>query len=463
MAKDRINSIIIGKDGFEWSVVSSASRGHGRVTQSGKEIFPEPPVSEDAPTEGVLTLTEKFSTLTPPFKGNATLGVPSAHVLARVVSLPHGPPEETAAMAELQADKFSPFPIDVLAVSHEIIQEGEEEDTVLICAVKESILEEARAALEPIGIRIKRVDAAILGWWHLLKSAGCIPDAGRHIFVLLTEPVVQLIGIDNGNPVAFRALTFSPSDPIDLLASELASEVNYSLMSLEMEKGPRAGHGITLCAHGDIQDEWHQALEAALEQTTHTEDLDKLGRAADGIAHRTSHAEPRLDMTPQAWQSEEESNRFKRHLLRSAAAVLFLWLTVVGGLAGTFTYQKKQLDALTIKRDLWNQQAMEVRELRRRVVTIQAYTNQTHSALECLREIAQLQTRGVELNSLTYRKGDSIHLSGSASAESFIYDFNDKLKSSGLFPTIELGPAKLNPKTRRREFDLTVDLPGGES
>ena len=463
MAKDRINSIIIGKDGFEWSVVSSASRGHGRVTQSGTEIFSEPPEAVDTPSGDTVTLTEKFATISPPFKGSTTLGVASSHVLSRVVSLPHGPPEETAAMAELQADKFSPFPIDVLAVSHEILQEGEEEDTVLICAVKESVLEEARAALDPIGIRIKRVDAVILGWWQLLKESGHVPDAGRHIFVLLTEPVAQLIGIDNGIPVAFRALTFSPSDPIDLLASELASEVNYSLMSLEMEQGPRAGHGVTLCTQGDIPDDLQQALETTLGQVPNVENLTQLGRAADGIAHRTSHTEQHLNMTPQAWQHEEESNRFKRHLLSSAAAVLFLWLTIVGGLAGAFTYQKKQLEGLTIKRDLWNQQAMEVRELRRRVVTIQAYTNQTHSALECLREISGLQTRGVELSSLTYRKGDSIHLSGSASAESFIYDFNDKLKSSGLFPTTELGPAKLNPKTRRREFDLTVDLPGGES
>jgi len=106
----------------------------------------------------------------------------------------------------------------------------------------------------------------------------------------------------------------------------------------------------------------------------------------------------------------------------------------------------------------WMEPANEVRRLRLQVDMIERYTDRTHSALECLREISALQPQGLDLTSFTYRKGEGLDLDGEADSGPLVNEFNEKLNQSKLFADVKPGTRTLTRKGRHR-FGFDISFP----
>jgi hypothetical protein len=187
-----------------------------------------------------------------------------------------------------------------------------------------------------------------------------------------------------------------------------------------------------------------------------------LAPVTEGLARRAASGRG-VDLTPNAWRATEASQAFKRRVVHAVVTGVFLWLLMVGAGAGVYLMEQRSLEMLQGQQREWNRQAMEVRDMRRRVVTIQRYTNQMHSALECLREVSASQTPGVELSSFSFRKGDAIRVAGTAPAVNRIYDFKRRLDESDLFEKTDLENVRNDPRKLVELFDLTIDLPEEDS
>ena len=111
--------------------------------------------------------------------------------------------------------------------------------------------------------------------------------------------------------------------------------------------------------------------------------------------------------------------------------------------------------------------AKEIRRLRAKTLEFAQYADRSHSALECLRVIAQILPEGVELTKFDYRKGSSATLRGEADQPDKVYAFIQALEQTALFPEVKSeGISTRNtPQGSRSQFGVTLVLPGtgGES
>lgn len=430
--------------------------------QPATETTPEAPTADgqkDEAQPAVVTPDSHLRELARTLKGPLTLALSSDQVLLRVVQLPAAAEDEIAGMVNLQIDKFSPFPIETMVVSHEVLQKGPDGWTVLIAAVKEEIVLALGAQLQAAGLVSARVDVTTLGWWAAIARTGDIPAEGRHVLLLSTNHRVQILVAENGIPIALRALTGGHAASS---AEEIAEEVRYTLMSLEMERGSADTGSVLLVHEGPPAADLLSRLQETCGCEIRCRAIDSLPPLAESLAQRAlDPAGSILDLTPSAWRAAETKRQFRRRMMLSVGITAGAWALLVAGLAGALYIQKFRCTLLTRDRDQWAKPAEEIRDMRRRVAMLTPYADRSGSALECLREISLLQPQGIDLTSFSYKRMDggtnTVSIIGEADSNTLILQFNEKLNSSALFREVTSGGASRGPAGRYRfNFDMQI-------
>ncbi|MFC1497391.1 PilN domain-containing protein [Verrucomicrobiota bacterium] len=489
MAKEQITGLVISSGGLmEWTTLQQGKEcleavDSGRMEFADeepaaleKERDEEPPSQEEEKGEGQADVVDdRIKKQCSLLKGNLTLGLPSRNILLRVVSLPVVSHEEMSSMVRLQADKFSPFPIENMVVSHEVLsskdgspaEESGVTQSVLIGAVKEEVVDSLGQSLIDTGRYPERVDVLILGWWKLLSENGHIAEKGRMVLLLVDGPVSGIAVFDNGVPLAFRSLGERENFSGEEFADEIAEEIDYTLMSLELEHGSSDTCSVSVWCRDRVSDKLEKKLKGDSARRVSINLLDTLPSVSEGLARRSAEQDgAKLDLTPDAWRSAGKARLFKRKMLISAGLLFGIWMLGVLGFAGGLQYQKSRLAFLERENEKWKEPAKEVAAVNRRIKVVKRYMDQKHSALECLREISQfLPEDGIDLTSFSYsnyEKAEEMKISGEATHVNLVYDFKKKLDESELFyETILQGP-NLDVKTRRQIFDMNIKLSGGE-
>jgi len=470
MAKEMITGLVIREDQLEWTVLSTdkdrTQVGETRRVQVAGRPVLSPAGDEDvgmatqesAGGEAEDPLAEQVKKECRHLKSPISVCVSSDQLLTRVIKVPPVPDDEIPGMIRLQLDKISPFPVEEMVFSHELLTETPEERTILLAAVKEDVVDRLENTIGAAGLSSARVDIAVLGWWRLLKDARVVHEVGRHVMLVQDGSSIEMLVAQNGVPIEFRSLPKS-----DDWGGEIAEEISYTLMSQELEHG--AG-GTTLISI------WHaDPLPAALTQRLKDEclcdvvakALSELPPLSEGIARRAIPADgPGIDLTPESWRQTEKARVFKRKLFLVAELLLAFWFFGVGVILGGVYYQQWLLGKLEDRKAEWDKPAEAVREMARRVRMINKYTQRTHSAIECLREVSVLLPTGLELTSFSYKKTESLKVSGKAGVVSQVYEFKKTLDKSRLFKDVSLEGPRFDRRSRRQIFDIEIKLPGGE-
>lgn len=467
MAKEKTVGVVPRADELLWTVLSGAAATSGREALSVLPTPGEPaPESSEAETVAAVTpptLAEQLATAGVDLRGPVSVGLDTDRLLLRVVRLPASDPEELAGMIELQVDKLSPFPIETMAVSHEVLKSDADGQTVLVAAVKKTVADELRDRLTQAGLNPVRLDATALAWWHLLREDGKTSATGWEVLLVMARAQTEMIVLHDGVPAAFRPIEVNPGAPVAQTAAALAEEIEYTLMSLELEYGPRGACLLTVWHSGDDEPrDLVAALKSACACEVRAFPLGGLPAVSEGLVRRAQTEPAGLDLTPAAWRDTASQQQFKRRMVAAFAGVAALWLLLVGGFAGGLAFENYTLKRLEAEKTVIGKEALEVREMRRRVATIQRYTNQTYSALECLRVVSEAKPPGVDLSSFAYRKGEGVKISGTATAVGLVYDMKKRLDETDLFrQKTDLEQVRLDPKRNRQVFDLSLPIPGG--
>jgi hypothetical protein len=337
------------------------------------------------------------------------LALPSHRMVMRVLELPSADESELAGMVELQIDKFSPFPLDQMAVGHEVLAVRPEGLAVLAAAARISAISEAGARFREAGLRINRVDALVLGRWRMLADGGHLAAEGRETLVLLEGEGIDLLTHEAGVPVAFSGLgEFAPPDS-EAAAQDLAQEIEQLLMALEAERGREPLPSSQSGADPAAVCTWRPPCKADWGNRSWNGPWrmsDRPCMARPCARKACPRSEPRLNLTPSAWRDAERARGGRRRLLAIAAALLGGWIALAGLGWAALAWQRLQVQRLTAAEQRWIAPANAVRRLRTQVQMIRRYMDRRTSALECLREISLLQPQGVDLTSFTYRKGE---------------------------------------------------------
>ena len=457
MAEKTITAMILRRGAVEWTTLRDR-KGAAEVVEQVTVPLELPPGAEYQSPEWAAELKKKAGRA----RGTLVLAVASDQALLRVANLPSTDAEELRGMAELQVDKFSPFPVENMAVSHDLLARTEAASRVLIAAVQRTHIEALRDLLGRAGLAPEHVDVEILGWWRLLKDAGRVAAQGRQILLVIDAQSTELIVAQDGDPVLFRALGshqhLSPAES----AQEIADEINYTLTSLESEWG-LLDHGALQIWRGDaVPAEFLARLREACAAPAEDHLLADLAPLSEGLARRALYrTADALDLAPAEWRAALGARRLRLHLLVAAGSFLLLWLVLAAAGLIAFKLQTSRVTALRAEIKALQRQGDEVRQLQRQVRSLERYADRTFSALECLREVCDLLPPGIDLDQYNYKKYGSVNLRGEADVSDPIYDFFKALEKSKQFTAIKPeGVTSMNRNNRQRsQFKVTCLLP----
>ena len=402
------------------------------------------------------------------FRGRIAVALPLESVLLRVALLPSTDADELRSMAELQVDKFSPFPVETMAIGSEALGARDTSTLVAMATVKRDIVEFCGQLFQDAGAPIDVVDVSALAWWWGVQARELVPARGAQIFLNAAGAGLELVVAYDGVPRLFRALP--PAHDGDTVpeawVNECAEEIGYALTALETEWGGAGTPSLHIIHATDTAPLWGEALrrEAGLE-TLMCHGPETLPALAEGVARRL--AEPAtplaMDLAPEVWRVADAARATRRRLFRAASIFLALWLATVGIFWTLLNVQRGRLAQWQAETDSLEEPAREARLLRSKMLELTQYADRTHSALEGLRVVAETLPPGTELTSFMYRKGNTLTLRGEADVPDKIYGFIQALEQAALFPEVKSdGVSTRNtPQGTRSQFGVTIRLPGG--
>ena len=459
--RDVITAVLVRGRRLEWTTLRRRKGVYEVADQQGVELdIPEKREDRDT-AEWAARIKQAMGGI----KGHLTVTLHTEHALLRAVDLPSSDADELAGMVELQVDKFSPFPVEQMAISHEVLGGKGSNSRVLIAACKREVVDDLGALFTAAGRQPDRIDIAATGWWHLMQQAGRVPAEGRHAVLLVDETGTELVVNQDGLPVVVRSLGAQHRLSDEEYAGELAEETGYTLTSLESEWGATAVPDLTVWHRGETPTELVSRLGAECAVETHAQSLDDLPPLTEGVARRDAESgRTVLDLIPPEWKAEATERKGQRRIITLVASLLVLWIVVLVAFFVVAHFDEARIERLRGEVAALEGPAEEARLLRHRVESLEQFADRTHSALECLREVTELLPGEVELNSFTYRKAGAVNLRGESPRETSILDYFEALEQSELF--VEVRPEGLTraPGGRRNpEFRVTARLPGEDN
>lgn len=442
----------------EWAVLRKSRTGTEKL-QEGTLPLPEGFFEQE---DAALFPADVLTDIRRHFKGIVTVSLPSSRLLMRVLELPSSDPRELGAMVELQMDRISPFPIDQMTVSYEMLHQTETGSRVLAVAAPRKAVDELGELFKQKNVYIRSLDAEILAWWSLLIAHAQVPCQGRVVLVLEEHTEFSMIIVDEGVPVCFRSLELFHDFSDEAMMKEMTEEVLYTLTSLEAEYGHRKTENVLFWSEAEVPASLVRMLQDACGAEVSLHDLGTLPPLAEGLALRT--AERRLhhvELVPREWIELQRKRRAVQIATVASIAVLSIWLAMVLIMGLVFSIRQTGFNRIRRQAAVYEQPAREAQAAREEMLALETYSDRSHSALECLREITAALPDGVEISSFTYKKGDSVSLRGTSDRADSIYDYFQKLGASDLFEGVKDQPVSTRTVKDRRvsAFSITAELP----
>lgn len=461
MATSWITGICVQQNRLEWTALRRGKEAWEIAGQGSEPL----PVSEGDGSVSVAALKPFLRQ----FKGKLVVALPTDQVLLRVALLPSTDAGELRGMAELQTDRFSPFPVEAMALGAEALDASGMSSLVAMAAVRREVVEAVGHPFQEAGAPPDVVDVEALGWWWGLKHGGHVPSHGSQVFLRAAASALEMVVARDGMPLLFRSLPALPADGEEVARTEwlgeCAEEMNYSLTALETEW---SGAGL-LTMHvfhaAEVPADWAVPLQTSLGlEALFLHPLEELPTVSEGVARRAASPSPLLamDLAPEAWRAADAARRTRRRLLRSATIFLAAWLLAIGVFMTLLNVQRGRRDRLQAKVEAMERPALEIRRLKAKVLEFSQYADRTYSALECLRVLSEVLPSGMDLTSFVYRKGASLTLRGEADSPDKVYGFIQALERMDLFPEVKAeGVSTRNtPRGASSQFGVTIRLPG---
>lgn len=439
----------------EWVVLRKTRTETERLLQDSIPIPPERSEQEAPP----LFPTEILPEVRKNFRGVVTIALPSSQLLMRVLDLPTTDPDEITGMVELQMDQVSPFPIDQLTLSYELLEENEGHSRVLAVAAQRKSVDELGELFKEQHVYIRSLDATILAWWSLLVAHQDVPHEGRTILILEEHTEFSMIIVDHGVPICFRSLELFHHFTEETVQREIAEEIHYTLLSLESKHGHCEECSVQFWSKSEIPEPLIARLSEQYSGNVSQHDLGAIPSLSEGLALRSAEREAHhVELVPREWVELQHRKRFLRVATIALITILSIWLTVISITGTLFAFQKASYNRLRKKAETYSGPAREAQAARREMVSLEKYADRSRAALECLRVITETLPDTMEITSFSYTKRKAVRLSGTGGGSDIIYDYFQQLGALEIFDGVQ--NSKVSENTR---FSITANLPMPET
>jgi len=445
----------------ERSVLRKNRAGTEKICEGTHPIPPGFFEQEDAPLFPADVLEECSKN----FRGVITVSLPSSRLLMRMLELPSTDAAELAGMVHLQIDQISPFPVDQLTVSYEVLNQTENHSRVLAVAAPRKVVDRLGDLFKEKNVYIRSLDAEILTWWSLLVTHGDVPCNGRIILILEEHTEFSMIIVDDGVPVCFRSLELFHDFTSKSVQTEIIEELHYTLLSLEAEYGHNAECQTEIWSESDIPDALTQQLLTLSPRGVNRHDLGTIPALAEGLAQRSAErGRQHAELVPREWVELQRRRQIIKISTIASIAALSIWMAVVSITGAVFAMKKSSFSRLRNEAETYEAPARAAQEARAEMLSLEQYAARSHSALECLLEVTTTLPDSLEVNSFSYTKGKAVRLRGSGPAADPAYDYFGKLGKSDLFKHIKDDRTSMQMRqgTRVEGFSVTAVLPSSD-
>jgi hypothetical protein len=442
----------------EWAVLRKSRKGTEKIREGSLPVPEGFFQQKDAP----LFPSEVLSEIRRNFRGVVTVSLPSSQLLMRILELPSTNAQELRSMVELQMDQISPFPVDQLTFSYEVLKRTENHSRVLAVAAQRKTVDTLGDLFKAQNVYIRSLDAEVLAWWSLLLAHGQVPCEGRVVLILEEHTEFSMIVVDDGVPVCFRSLELFHDFTDETVMHEIVEEMHYTLLSLEAEYGHRENCALEVWSEAEFPEQLVSLLKEQCGGPVNLHELNSIPPVSEGLALRT--AERRLhhaELVPREWIELQRRKRLIKVGTVAAITVLSVWLAVITITGAVFSIQQAAYNRVKREAAKYEGPARAAQAAREEMLSLEKYADRSHSALECLHEITTSLPDGVEIASFTYKKGEAVSLRGSSDRAESVYDFFQKLGASGIFSGIKDQPVSTRMVKDKRvsTFSITAELP----
>ena len=383
----------------------------------------------------------------------AVLALPLSRLLVKLVRVPAENREDPVAFATPILAAMSPYPDEGLTVSCEAIADDGEGGslTVLAAALPESAAEDIGSALDAAKLNPKRIDILELGW---IRELWAKIDDGRadirRAVLLKDVDCISLFVLDNGVPVALRAISASEA---------LKRELMLTLLEAEDFGGAKNLEEIVIV--GDMDEsaiaEFAPVRRIAVATTTDADGNQvPVVEGIGGVSDRAVEAGT-LDALPASWREVLEESRFKAKLVKGLSIAGGIWLLVMAVLFGVpivFGFMTDHQRALCQEH---KKKFQIVSETKNKVELIQKYSDRDRGALEILKLVSDRLPSGATLTGWNFKRGESVRFTVEADSDTIIYDFKDALANAAVIyrsePEEGADPESAGDETREPIFD----------
>jgi len=101
---------------------------------------------------------------------HVVLGIPAGRTFTRTFTVPASSEKALKEAVELEVEQYIPIPMAALYVDYEIIERSEDQLTVLMCAVPQTVVDSSIAVVESAGLRVCMVEPSVSAVARLLEA-----------------------------------------------------------------------------------------------------------------------------------------------------------------------------------------------------------------------------------------------------------------------------------------------------
>ncbi|MEI6891431.1 MAG: hypothetical protein V5783_04580 [Pontiella sp.] len=440
-------------DGIEWTTLTTAQDKTELVHR--ETLSMKLPMNSTAEERARLELPDMADHI----QGEITVALRSSELLMRTMKFPTADPSEISDMVSFQVDKFSPFPIDQLAIAHEIRSVSDGTAQVLMAAAKRDRIDAIGDSFKTKGFHIHSIDARILGWLQLLKDEKKLSENGCEILVLADGIDFILVVLCNGLPITFRSLEVQIDDMT--VVDELTHEMSYTLTMLDAEYDLPNPESVCFWSIEEVPAQLQSKLAKKCGLQVDYRSLGELPPLSEGILRRARSEEHHIELIPREWTEHQQRLKLRKQFTFIAGSIAAIWLLVLFIALSVFKVRDLQLASAQDDANAIAPLAQKAETNQRKLEALKMYTDRTDSPIECMREITQLLPAGdIEFLSYNYNKDKGITLRGSGRNKGLVTDFFVSLNTSDLFEGIknESVTEKTTKGARRAYFSVTLPL-----
>lgn len=390
--------------------------------------------------------------------------LPARHVFLRALSLPACEPAELANLVEFQLERISPLPpTHVVWTAESLGSRDGKEQTVIVAIAQKSQVEEFLGSLEGQGYLADRLEIPMV---RELRAQVPTPDG---IWVLLEpEPdrVLCLTAWWTGGQL--RELALNPLPPGAAMPGHLIQQLSETAWAGEMAGWWNQPAPVRLVAPQDLA----TAVEPEL-RTWNSLPVEMLvprpaAKLAELTAFEALQASNTIPLIP-AEVSARYRQRWIDYLwIKSLSAIGLAYLFGTLAYLGALKFRTWQTESAEIEaRDLGKAYTNTL-QLRQQVAVLQEQINLKYAALDSWRAAVDNLPAELTLGGLTFERGRTLALDGSAPAGSAeqVTAFNSALKKvvvngQPLFANVE--PAQVTVRGNDSTWRFKADLKRTES